>query len=199
MSEFVYQISEDSDFLIHHGIKGQKWVDQNGPPYPLNPQKDYSKAEQKANAKQMIKQFHKDTKKNKLHPNLETAVFNIRNRSEIQKAIQDIEPYKKKYIKTIKSITKNSSKLTEKQIDKIQNASDEYTKIVKQFADDIVGKYGNKKLTSYQPIFLGIQQNVQNYSIKDVIEKTISGDEDYKILYNEIPTKRRHRIIIIPG
>ena len=36
-------------YLSHHGIEGQKWGKQNGPPYPLNPEKDYSAAEKKAN------------------------------------------------------------------------------------------------------------------------------------------------------
>ena len=26
------------DFLVHHGVKGQKWGDRNGPPYPLSPE-----------------------------------------------------------------------------------------------------------------------------------------------------------------
>lgn len=26
----------DKDYLMHHGIKGQKWGVENGPPYPLN-------------------------------------------------------------------------------------------------------------------------------------------------------------------
>ena len=39
MSDFVYHLSEDSDFLMHHGIKGQKWGVENGPPYPLDRQK----------------------------------------------------------------------------------------------------------------------------------------------------------------
>lgn len=51
MSIFIYKTSEDSDFLIHHGIKGQKWGVENGPPYPLDPQRDYTNAEKKANAK----------------------------------------------------------------------------------------------------------------------------------------------------
>ena len=34
---------------MHHGIKGQKWGVENGPPYPLSPSKDYSAAEKKAN------------------------------------------------------------------------------------------------------------------------------------------------------
>lgn len=42
----IYQIKH-SDFLAHHGIKGQKWGQRNGPPYPLNPS-DKSTAEKKA-------------------------------------------------------------------------------------------------------------------------------------------------------
>ena len=40
----------ESNYLIHHGIKGQKWGEQNGPPYPLNPEKDYSTLEKKENS-----------------------------------------------------------------------------------------------------------------------------------------------------
>ena len=50
----------DKDYLMHHGIKGQKWGVENGPPYPLDPQRDYSKAEQKANAKALAKEYKKD-------------------------------------------------------------------------------------------------------------------------------------------
>lgn len=36
-------------YLMHHGIKGQKWGEENGPPYPLNPFKDYTAIERKLN------------------------------------------------------------------------------------------------------------------------------------------------------
>lgn len=44
----------DQDYLMHHGIKGQSWGVQNGPPYPLDPYKDYTKAEKKANAEGIV-------------------------------------------------------------------------------------------------------------------------------------------------
>jgi len=47
-NNFIYKPSNDSDFLIHHGIKGQKWGVENGPPYPLN-SKEYSALEKKMN------------------------------------------------------------------------------------------------------------------------------------------------------
>ena len=50
-----------TDTLIHHGIDGQKWGIQNGPPYPLD-QNDYSKSEKKA-LKQDLKWIKKNEKK----------------------------------------------------------------------------------------------------------------------------------------
>jgi len=44
------------DELYHHGIFGQKWGKRNGPPYPLNPEKDYTPEEKK---------FHKQISGNK--------------------------------------------------------------------------------------------------------------------------------------
>ena len=43
-----------SNELIHHGIEGQKWGVQNGPPYPLSRQKDSSR---KDDAKKKIKEI----------------------------------------------------------------------------------------------------------------------------------------------
>ena len=38
---------QHNDYLVHHGIEGQKWGVTNGPPYPLN-KSDYSSAERDA-------------------------------------------------------------------------------------------------------------------------------------------------------
>lgn len=44
----------DNDFrLYHHGIRGQKWGNKNGPPYPLSPS-DHSSSEQKAGWRQSL-------------------------------------------------------------------------------------------------------------------------------------------------
>lgn len=48
-------------YLAHHGIKGQEWGRQNGPPYPLGPE-DYSAAEKKA-LKKDLKWIKKNEKK----------------------------------------------------------------------------------------------------------------------------------------
>ena len=30
-----------SDYISHHGVEGQKWGVKNGPPYPLEPSRDF--------------------------------------------------------------------------------------------------------------------------------------------------------------
>lgn len=51
---------EHSDHLEHYGILGQKWGDQNGPPYPLNPsQKSYSEKKQAKMDKKWIRKNDK--------------------------------------------------------------------------------------------------------------------------------------------
>ena len=37
----------NTNYISHHGIKGQKWGKRNGPPYPLDPETDYSSDEKK--------------------------------------------------------------------------------------------------------------------------------------------------------
>lgn len=34
-----YMIYDKDSYISHHGVKGQQWGVQNGPPYPLDPQK----------------------------------------------------------------------------------------------------------------------------------------------------------------
>lgn len=55
-------VKRKSDYLAHHGIKGQSWGDQNGPPYPLDSQ--VSSAVKKKKSKSFIQKL-KDKKKGK--------------------------------------------------------------------------------------------------------------------------------------
>ncbi len=53
-----YTVGND---LTHHGIKGQKWGQRNGPPYPLGAS-DHSSAEKKAGTKGWSKEAKNDAK-----------------------------------------------------------------------------------------------------------------------------------------
>lgn len=50
-----------AEFLAHHGIEGQKWGIQNGPPYPLDPE-DHSAAEKRAAGYDTSKKLKDQTK-----------------------------------------------------------------------------------------------------------------------------------------
>ena len=47
----MYSDNDWWSFLVHHGIKGQKWGVRNGPPYPISPG-DHSSSEKKAMSNQ---------------------------------------------------------------------------------------------------------------------------------------------------
>ena len=54
----------ESNYLMHHGILGQKWYHRNGPPYPLDA-KDHSAAEKKASWRKSLSNAISDHKKKK--------------------------------------------------------------------------------------------------------------------------------------
>lgn len=51
-----------SNYLVHHGILGQKWGDRNGPPYPLGAS-SHSSSEKKEGTKGWSKEAKADNKK----------------------------------------------------------------------------------------------------------------------------------------
>ena len=53
MNTTFYPNNDYRVYLAHHGIKGQKWGDRNGPPYPLGPG-DHSSSEKKAGWRQSL-------------------------------------------------------------------------------------------------------------------------------------------------
>ena len=99
----------DRDILEHHGILKQKWGHRNGPPYPLDPKKDYSKAELKAIRKQAKRDIRLE-KKNKKKQNKEEEKEEIKkktteeeltpeeakNRAIRSGSVSEVEKYKSK-------------------------------------------------------------------------------------------------------
>lgn len=81
--------------LKHSGVLGQKWGHRNGPPYPLNPAKDYSAAERKANPSVVKKAKAKlesaINKKKKEHAEIKAAKIKAKKKMK-----DDIEEAKQK-------------------------------------------------------------------------------------------------------
>ena len=70
----------DVNYLAHHGIEGQKWGVQNGPPYPLDAQ-DHSYGEKKAGTSGWSKEARKDFKKD--IKNVKNYVYNVQGMGQI--------------------------------------------------------------------------------------------------------------------
>ena len=149
MAKVVYIFGSS---LMHHGIKGQEWGVQNGPPYPLNPIKDYSPEEQKANAKNLIKDYNSiDIRKTRsinyknnlisentkdlkiLHNNIENKMKNIQKIYDDKKG--KIYDNNGNYIIELKPLLKEVSHMQQ-----------EYTNTIEKFTNNIVGKFGDVKL-----------------------------------------------------
>ena len=63
MNYYIYK--SESAYLMHHGIKGQKWGQKNGPPYPIG-SGGHSAREEKAGWRSSLdKTAYKQAKKNK--------------------------------------------------------------------------------------------------------------------------------------
>lgn len=136
MSNFVYQLSEDSDFLMHHGIKGQKWGVENGPPYPLNPSKDYTKAEQRLNKVfNKSKSYAEKDAKGTENYDRRKNIYDLMNK----------KAYEQKFDKSIDKAKSEIAKVSKKysQDKDIQQMVNNYNKAI----DDMVSDIGSIRLT----------------------------------------------------
>lgn len=96
-----------NDELYHHGIKGQQWGVQNGPPYPLNTKKEFK------NAKKYGKKWFNPGRKVGMHSKAIQQVVNAddykKASSDYQKAGKALDDYVERYSKANKSqIIKNA-------------------------------------------------------------------------------------------
>ena len=116
----------ESNYLMHHGIKGQKWGVENGPPYPLS-YKDYSAAEKrkvaisdkmyllKQHYNENMPQINRDYKK--FH-DVKSISAKINTEKEVKKSIEDLKKQISKMPKDAKEFNKFISN-TVKDIDKL--------------------------------------------------------------------------------
>lgn len=171
----------DENFLMHHGIKGQKWGIENVPPYPLNPSKDYSKAEQKAIAKDVRK--------------INKKYEYIGDQKEINKAIKSLENEKNSYYDDLLNYRKarydflyngakdsNSRQKLFEAINKAKTSEKIYEQHCQDITNNLVGKYGNTKLTSIRfrksKLPNGERRNpivIKQETIGNLVNETIKG------------------------
>ncbi|MBP5564543.1 MAG: hypothetical protein J6X45_02335, partial [Lachnospiraceae bacterium] len=108
----------ESNYLAHHGILGQKWGDQNGPPYPLDPGK-HSAREKKAGWMQSLKAKHKAKKlKKKRMKALDKARKAKIEKAKQEKIKQEYEEKKQKILRSgsAKEVAKYKGEMTNQEL-----------------------------------------------------------------------------------
>jgi len=124
-SRTIYIVG-DKDYLMHHGIKGQKWGVENGPPYPLN--SDISTGSKLKNT-QTIDDVKKALENWDIPTRYKTILGIEKQTSDLIERYQHGDKLSKHEKKVIDSIGKDNI--------------DGYTKYVKlrKFVDDKFGNY----------------------------------------------------------
>lgn len=115
------ELNSKNDILEHHGIEGQKWGHRNGPPYPLDPNKDYSRSELKAMKKESRTDFRKEYRKFKKTKKRMIAENEERKKVENEERIE--EEAKKRAIASgnISEIDKYKEKMTTQELNEAMN------------------------------------------------------------------------------
>ena len=113
----------ESNYLAHHGILGQKWGHQNGPPYPLDKDK-HSASEKKAGWIKSLKAKSEAKKKAKQRKaNLEKARAARAKKVEEKKRAEEFAKEKEQILRSgnAETILKYKDKLTDQEIQSALN------------------------------------------------------------------------------
>lgn len=181
--------------LYHHGIKGQKWGDKNGPPYPLdyedhsaeqkrkNPKSVIGNYTEEAKAKEKVKKEKLSTKLAKAQTEYEITQYKIgtkatkeeykREKQEYrqeQKAIKQSEERKKKISSVMKKILLGVGLVgVGLLLNKGKSSSSSGSGIGTALKDSVAGKSGNISNifsnVGSNPISTALQ--ITDYTIKD--------------------------------
>lgn len=107
-----------SNYLMHHGILGMKWGQQNGPPYPLDSSK-HSASEKKAGWMKSLKEKSEaKKKKKKQQAALEKARKARAEKAQKEKLAKDYQEQKTKILKSGKAseVAKYKGEMTNQEL-----------------------------------------------------------------------------------
>lgn len=109
----VYIVREDE--LYHHGILGQKWGKQNGPPYPLSASK-HSSSEKKAGWMQSLKE-RKKVRLGQASAKAKDARKLVRQKKREARAAERIKKQEKKQEAALQKSLDERQKVLDKRLD----------------------------------------------------------------------------------
>ncbi len=161
MSTF-YPQNDYRGYLSHHGIKGQKWGEQNGPPYPLS-NKIHNmivRGKQKRAAKRREKILH-DPRKLSKHASeftkeeIDEAVAKI---DSINQAKNRIKPTKLETIKANRDAARIAAKKAKEDAKQQKKLDNKLTKKIEKYAPDIMSLEHNVKKFNSQELQVALNR-----------------------------------------
>ncbi len=101
----------ENDELYHHGVKGQKWGERNGPPYPLESNVSKSKAKRKFDTGKIAEKAKSAA--NSIRKSVKNAADSAKEKAAERKEKSDAEKERKKEVEEQSSAKKKDpSKMT---------------------------------------------------------------------------------------
>lgn len=176
MSTF-YPQNDYRGYLSHHGIKGQKWGEQNGPPYPLS-NKIHNmivRGKQKRAAKRREKILH-DPRALSKHASEFT-------KEEIDAAVSKIASVNQ--AKALAGPTKSEIKRANKEAEKVQAKREKEQARNKKKADNKV----TKKIEKYAPDVSSLEHNIKKFNqaeLNEAINRLNAKDRAFDIKMNRL-------------
>ena len=174
--------------LTHHGIKGQKWGVQNGPPYPLDRKKEFNLAKKKA--KKLFNNTGKFYEKSKA---TQSVVNSKDMQDQVKKVHQSIENQLIKQIKKdmdddeyANMIMRNDDMLWDYMVEDLHVVGD-WTGAFEKYAKQ--NPEYKKALTDYkreQKIYKEKTKNYVNKIVGEYGDQPVSSDYKYKDFVEEV-------------
>lgn len=157
MSDF-YANNDYRNYLQHHGIKGQRWGKQNGPPYPLSDKLHnfVIKRQAKAKEKKREKILHDPRKLAKHAPEF--------TKEEIDAAVDKIESVNR--AKALAGPTKREIRKAHKEADKEAAKREKERNKARKIEDDRL----TRKIEKYAPDVESLQMNVKKFNQAELNE-----------------------------
>ena len=142
----------NNEFISHHGIKGQKWGVEHGPPYPVrrgSNGKPKTTSVVKSRLKAALNNRSEAIKKKKIEKEERLSIAKEKRAAkEAEKHAEEFESLKKKVIRDPKELYKNKDKFTKSEIEDLIREI-EFDRKIKDIRDSEIDR-GRTRYKSFQ-------------------------------------------------
>ena len=166
----LYPDNDYRDYIKHHGVKGQKWGIQNGPPYPLNQHSktiifkdDDTDEERDAKVREVVRRNLSGMRTSEIDTTVykryvfkyEDGTVHETRKGETPEEIRDIRDFKISYEMANKEYRDRISGKSKENIEEIRKSDEKMRRRAKKYGIDSKDKY----------LTIGIPHSSKAYSI----------------------------------